>query len=85
MLTRLEEELALKEALINSIAARDKSKLSPLITQAQKMNFSGNEVSQAIALVQRLDQEENMIRTLKEAMTREHLDDLNKVIDLLLS
>jgi hypothetical protein len=66
MLTRLEEELALKEALINAIAARNKSKLSPPITQAQKISFSGNEVFQAIALVQRLDQEETRIRTLKE-------------------
>eukprot|EP01036_Dinobryon_divergens_P023353 gene23353-31690_t len=78
LLDRLEKELRLKNSLITAIAARDKVKLSTLISEAQAMNFTGNEVSQAIALVQRIDKEEGLLAALKDAMKREHLDDLNR-------
>jgi hypothetical protein len=79
LLDRLEKELALKTNLIAAIAARDKIKLGLLISEAQTMNFSANEVSQAIALVQRIEKEEILMGTLKDAMVRQHLDDLNRV------
>ena len=79
LLDRLEKELRLKNNLITAIAARDKSLLSSLVAEAQAMNFTANEVSQAIALVQRIDKEEGLLAALKDAMKREHLDDLNRV------
>ena len=78
LLDRLEKELNLKNNLISSIAARDRARLSSLISEAQAMNFTANEVSQAIALVQRIDKEEQLLAILKDAIKREHLDDLNR-------
>ena len=80
LLKRLEEELLIKESLLVAIASRDKSKLIPLIEKAKSMDFTCNELSQANALILRLDQEEKLLFTIKDAMTRNHLDDLNSAI-----
>lgn len=79
LLARLEEELALKAALTTAINARDRNQLVELIAKAAAMKFDSNEVVQARAVVDRLDQEAALLAKLKDAMAREVLDDLNAI------
>jgi myosin heavy subunit len=77
LLARLEEELRIREALTVAIAVRDRAKLSELVDRAKSMDYSCNEVSQAEAVIVRLDQEAELLRKLKEAIAKENLDELN--------
>lgn len=79
VLARLEEELALKAALTIAIANRERAQLERLIKQAKTMVFDCNELRQAETLITRLDKEAALLVKLKDAMAREHLDDLNEV------
>lgn len=80
LLTRLEEELALKAALLSAIAARERTQLIAHIDKAKTMDFQCNEVSQAEALLERLDLEVTLLAALTDAMNRNHLDDINAAI-----
>ncbi len=77
VLSRLEEELDIKAALIMAISNRDRNQLVQLTDRAKSMQFSSNEVSQGFALILRLDQEEALIKLLRDATKRENLDDIN--------
>lgn len=79
LLARLEEELVIKNALTTAIAARDRVKLGEFVARAKAMNFMCNEVTQAEAVIVRLDQEKELLRKLSEAMTKEDLDELNHI------
>jgi myosin heavy subunit len=80
LLNRLEEEMALRAALIAAIAARERSALVTHIQRAKAMVFECNEVSQASALLERLDLEVSLLASLSDAMNRNHLDDINTSI-----
>eukprot|EP01039_Chlorochromonas_danica_P007189 gene7189-7956_t len=79
VLQRLEDELAVKAALVTAISARNRSLLVELVRRAQEMVFNCNEVQQAETLIVRLDKEAALLIKLKDAVQREHLDDLNEV------
>ncbi|RYG69766.1 hypothetical protein EON64_01900 [archaeon] len=79
VLTRLEEEQAVKAALSAAVTHRDRPTLEKLLARAKEMNFECNEVSQGHILIARLDQEAALLVKLKDAMAREALDDLNAV------
>lgn len=79
LLARLEEELAIKAALITAISSRDRSQLISLTQKAEAMGFTCNEVSQGLALIVRLDQEASLILKLKDSMVKENLDEINAI------
>jgi len=80
LLDRLEAELAVKNALIGAIAARNRDKLKQFIQEARDMNFLCNELAQADALVVRLDQEVKLIALLKAACASQNLEQVNSSI-----
>lgn len=79
VLKRLEEELKLKADLNAAINARNRTQLIQLLARAKALESDCNEVATAEALVVRLDQEVALLSKLKDAIAREHLDDLNKI------
>ena len=80
LLDRLEAELAVKNALIGAIAARNRDKLKQFIQEARDMNFLCNELAQADALLVRLDQEVKLIALLKAACASQNLEQVNSSI-----
>ena len=77
LLKRLEDELAMKAALLAGISARNKTSLLDLIAKTKAMPYECDELSQAEGLVARMEQEEALLVKLKEALGKEDLDEAN--------
>jgi myosin heavy subunit len=78
MIEKLEREAEARANLKEAINKRDLEKLILWIQKAQDMGMETNELPQAIALKNRIEQENELLRLLVIATNAENLDDLNK-------
>jgi myosin heavy subunit len=79
LLKRLEDELAIRAALIAAIGTRNKATIEETIQRCVAMDYTCNELTQAQALVARLEREAALIAQLRSACAAENLDEINSI------
>eukprot|EP00968_Pinguiococcus_pyrenoidosus_P014517 scaffold1311_cov256-Pinguiococcus_pyrenoidosus.AAC.38 len=78
VLVKMEKEEALKLELVHAAGARDRAKLEELLIQAEDMGMEDcEELRQAQALKQRLDEEEEVLAALRAAIQARDLTQLS--------
>ena len=80
MLSRLQEELELKGALVKAISAKNRSELDSLLKKAESLGMDCDEVRQASALKARLIEEDRLIAALKIASENKDVAALNECL-----
>jgi myosin heavy subunit len=81
IIERLEAEIAAKAALVAAISGRNHAALVAAIAQAESMGYACNELNQAVSLKARIDQENDALAKLADAVQRRDLTDLNTHIN----
>ena len=77
IIQRLEAEIAAKNALTAAIASRDHTALTSAIAQAQTLGLNVGELQQAIALKARVEQENECIANIENAIRSKNWDALS--------
>lgn len=80
LIARIEEEVAVKTAILAAIEKRDKTKLQELLKRAEEMNLDCDERSQGEKLLKRLLEEEEVTNQLEAAIAARNLDGLVAIL-----
>ena len=81
LIERLELELEVRNSIVSAVAARDKQALILHLARAAELELDCNETRQGLALKVRLDEEEQAILHLKQAVLDRQLSSLTHCID----